>query len=96
MSLGPIKREYLSKMLEYLFPDSNPDSKYAYPEELKNFTESDNEMVNQFRIQLSNIKSCPVDGLLWRLTIMLAHCLHILGRKLSRGLKRKCSSLLLL
>ncbi len=84
---GPIKKEHLTKMLEYLFPDSNPDgtTAVAYPEE---FTSLDNKLdgdegedglLSQLQMQLSSLKTCPVDGFLWRLSVVVSHCLHVLG-----------------
>eukprot|EP00095_Tigriopus_kingsejongensis_P007273 maker-scaffold144_size312663-snap-gene-2.35 protein:Tk07273 transcript:maker-scaffold144_size312663-snap-gene-2.35-mRNA-1 annotation:"hypothetical protein BRAFLDRAFT_221256" len=76
---GPIKDDYLFKILEYLFPDSAEKPEFPYPENLGLATNPSNENFNNFRVILSNIKSCPVDGLVWRLAVVAGHCLHILG-----------------
>ncbi|TRY78537.1 hypothetical protein TCAL_04254 [Tigriopus californicus] len=76
---GPIKDDYLFKILEYLFPDSTDKPEFPYPQDFGSPSHRHNENFNNFRVLLSTIKSCPVDGLLWRFTIVAAHCLHILG-----------------
>ena len=74
---GPIKSEYLSKILEYLFPDSSPSGDYPYPAEFERAASLDGSC----GISTIGIKSAPVDGLVWRLTVVLAHCLHVLGKQ---------------
>jgi len=64
---GPIKSDHLIRILDYLFPDASEENRHPYPEDLT---------ANH---QQFTIKSCPVDGLVWRLSIVFAHCLHILG-----------------
>ena len=65
---GPIKSDHLIRILDYLFPDASEENRHPYPEDLT---------ANH---QQFTIKSCPVDGLVWRLSIVFAHCLHILGK----------------
>lgn len=77
---GPIKDAYLFKILEYLFPDSSEAPDFPYPETLGRNPTQESENFNNFRTELSGIKSCPVDGLVWRLSVVSAHCLHILGK----------------
>jgi Rab3 GTPase-activating protein catalytic subunit len=66
---GPIKADHLIKVLDYLFPDAQDHPKYPYPKNLGRFS-------SQHGIA---IKSSPIDGLVWRLAIVFAHCLHVLG-----------------
>ena len=70
--LGPIKDEYLTKILEYLFPDSKPNSDHEYPTDFERSQSLEG-------VSTIGVKSAPVDGLVWRLTVVLAHCLHVLG-----------------
>ena len=67
---GPIKSDHLIRILDYLFPDASEENRYPYPDDL-----TANHSLQQF----ANIKSGPIDGLIWRLSIVFAHCLHILG-----------------
>ena len=69
---GPISDQHLTKILQYLFPDSQTSPEHPYPEDLTSAS-------NEFRVPISGIKSCPEGGLLWRLTISLAHCHHVFG-----------------
>ena len=78
--LGPIKEKYRTKILEYLFPDSVKNSEFAYPEDLQMRQNSEN--FNQFKVDLAGIKSAPTDGIVWRLTVVISHCLHILGKQI--------------
>jgi hypothetical protein len=70
---GPIKSKYLAKILEFLFPDSIEGSSFQYPKE---FTRS-RELADVGGI---GIKSCPMNGLVWRLTLALCHSMQFLGR----------------
>ena len=63
---GPIRPDHLIRILDYLFPDASEEDKYPYPQDLASN--------HQFAI-----KSCPVDGLVWRLSIVFSHVLHVLG-----------------
>ena len=74
--LGPIKSEYLSKILEYLFPDASSSNSHPYPVEFERVA----SLEGSCGISTIGIKSAPVDGLVWRLTVVLAHCLHVLGK----------------
>ena len=40
---------------------------------------SEDSLASRLRVQLSSIKSCPADGFVWRLSVVLSHCLHVLG-----------------
>ncbi|BES88954.1 Rab3 GTPase-activating protein catalytic subunit [Nesidiocoris tenuis] len=59
----------LMRIIYYLFPDSDSDSKHPYPLE--------GEAEKSFSQQ--RMKTCAVDSLVWRLSIMMAHALHMLG-----------------
>ena len=76
---GPIKDEYLTSMLEYIFPDSSMSPEHPYPSEFNSCPTNMRENENQYRVSLGGIKSSPVDGLVWRLAIVLGHCLRLLG-----------------
>ena len=78
---GPIKDEYLTTMLEYLFPDSIKTPRYPYPSEFESHTthKIGNNNSEHYRVSMGGIKSSPIDGLVWRLGIVLGHCLHVLG-----------------
>ena len=78
---GPIKEEYLTKLLEYLFPDSALKPQYPYPTEFGSHPQGNmkNQNRDHFRVSMGGIKSSPIDGLVWRLSIALGHCLNILG-----------------
>ena len=54
---GPIKSDHLIHILDYLFPDAAEKPKHPYPEDLTKTN------LNS-RIP---IKTCPIDGLVWRL-----------------------------
>ena len=60
----------MNSLLDYLFPDASEENRYPYPDDLT---------ANHSHQQFANIKSGPIDGLIWRLSIVFAHCLHILG-----------------
>ena len=79
---GPIKDEYLTKILEYLFPDSSSNPNYPYPNNLETNSQTKGGAPNlkNYRVSMGAIKSSPIDGLLWRLAIALGHCLHVLGK----------------
>ncbi len=83
-SPGPIRKEYLDKLLDYLFPDSSPErgpSDLSYPEEFTSLgCHSEEGLVSHLQVPLSGVKSSPVDGFLWRLTVALSHTLHLLGK----------------
>ena len=80
---GPIKDEYLTNMLEYLFPDSSLSQRHPYPSDFETHPTSEVESENRehYRVSMAGIKSSPVDGLVWRLAIVLGHCLHVLGKE---------------
>ena len=79
---GPIKDEYLTKILEYLFPDSSSCPNYPYPNNIETNSQTNGGTSNlkHYRVSMGAIKSSPIDGLLWRLAIALGHCLHVLGK----------------
>ena len=79
---GPIKDEYLTKILEYIFPDSLLSPEHPYPKDFASYPKSkqNNQNREYFRVAMGGIKSSPIDGLVWRLGIALGHCLHVLGK----------------
>ena len=80
---GPIKDSHLSQLLTFLFPDSSTKSgAHPYPEEFtggKGESSDEDEGENEFKAELSGVKSCPRGGLLWRLTLALAHVQSVMG-----------------
>uniref|UniRef100_A0A0A9XWU8 Rab3 GTPase-activating protein catalytic subunit n=1 Tax=Lygus hesperus TaxID=30085 RepID=A0A0A9XWU8_LYGHE len=68
-SEGPIPNKILMTIIYYLFPDTETNSKYHYPSE----GEAEKSSTQQ------RMKTCNVDGLVWRLSVMMAHALHMLG-----------------
>jgi hypothetical protein len=80
--------------LEYLFPDSVPKPEFPYPTEFSSHFEQSKGFYENCRVSLSAIKSSPLDGLAWRLTVVTAHCLHILGKIDSSQFSRALYSML--
>ena len=64
------EKHVMNSLSDYLFPDASEENRYPYPDDLT---------ANHSHQQFANIKSGPIDGLIWRLSIVFAHCLHILG-----------------
>jgi len=73
--LAPIKKEHLRYIMDFLFPDSNPDSKFPYEENLCAASADGSGGRSS-----AGIKSAPENGLLWRLAVVMAHCLHLMGK----------------
>ena len=84
---GPIKDAHLSQLLTYLFPDSASSQLiHPYPSQFTGGNPNDEEgeinssgLENDFKVEMSGIKSCPIGGLLWRLTAALGHAFNALG-----------------
>lgn len=73
---GPIPDSQLMPILYFLFPDAEEEPKSPYPESLSSHSDCDNRQMED----LSNkLKSAPVDGLIWRLAIVMSHVVHTLG-----------------
>ena len=66
---GPLKPALLRFVLTYLFPDSGEPASHPYPE-----LDEEDEAEGY-----ANSKTCPVDGLAWRLSTTLACCLGWAG-----------------
>ncbi|KAF6214713.1 hypothetical protein GE061_009456 [Apolygus lucorum] len=66
---GPIPHKIIMAIIKYLFPEMDTNSKYHYPSE----GESEKSSTQQ------RMKTCNVDSLVWRLSVMMAHALHMLG-----------------
>ena len=76
----------MAKILGYLFPDSNEEISFPYPEDLgasdsAGTAASEGSLLARFQLLLSRVKSAPVDGLVWRLAVVMTHCLYVLGNK---------------
>ena len=80
---GPIRDSRLTQLLTYLFPDSSSSSETnPYPDEFtggKSEVAPEADIENEYKAELSGVKSCPPGGLLWRLTLALAHCQSAMG-----------------
>ncbi|XP_011173080.1 rab3 GTPase-activating protein catalytic subunit [Solenopsis invicta] len=66
---GPISEEILLPILYFLFPDADENSKFPY-NDITTGVEDD---------QWKGVKTCTMDSLVWRLSIVAAHCTHNLG-----------------
>ncbi|XP_015600324.1 rab3 GTPase-activating protein catalytic subunit [Cephus cinctus] len=67
---GPIAEEVLLPILYFLFPDAEDNPKAPYSDVNSYGVEDD---------QWRGIKTCAVNSLVWRLSIVAAHCAHNLG-----------------
>ncbi|KAG5330920.1 RB3GP protein, partial [Acromyrmex heyeri] len=66
---GPISEEILLPILYFLFPDADENSKFPY-NDIVPIVEDD---------QWKGVKTCTMDSLVWRLSVVAAHCTHNLG-----------------
>ncbi|XP_018317561.1 rab3 GTPase-activating protein catalytic subunit [Mycetomoellerius zeteki] len=66
---GPISEEILLPILYFLFPDADENSKFPY-NDIVPIMEDD---------QWKGVKTCMMDSLVWRLSVVAAHCTHNLG-----------------
>lgn len=67
---GPISEDVMIQILYFLFPDADKNQNLPYGD------------VNGYNIDddlCKGIKTCVPDGLVWRLSIVAAHCSHNLG-----------------
>ncbi|XP_032690945.1 rab3 GTPase-activating protein catalytic subunit isoform X2 [Odontomachus brunneus] len=67
---GPISEEILLPILYFLFPDAEDNSKCPYGD------------INAYNVdddQWKGVKTCMMDSLVWRLSVVAAHCTHNLG-----------------
>ncbi|KAG7208653.1 hypothetical protein KM043_014858 [Ampulex compressa] len=67
---GPISEEILLPLLYFLFPDADSNSQTPY---------NDMSTYNINEDQWRGVKTCAMDGLVWRLAIVAAHCTHNFG-----------------
>lgn len=74
---GPIADELLMPILYFLFPDADDNVKSPYPEYISSNNLGKEPKTNQD--QLSGMKTVPVDSLVWRLAVVMAHATHTLG-----------------
>ncbi|KAK8737776.1 hypothetical protein OTU49_004235 [Cherax quadricarinatus] len=82
--MGPISVDILVPILNYLFPDAEGEEQSApFPSTLSQVPEWTGEDApageHPLKALLSNMKSSGVDGLVWRLAIVLCHVIHSLG-----------------
>ena len=70
---GPLHQNILKFVLSYLFPDADGSSKYPYSDTHPEVT------TGHLKEHYPNIKSCPFDGLCWRLSTTVACCLGWAG-----------------
>ncbi|KAJ4436008.1 hypothetical protein ANN_18632 [Periplaneta americana] len=73
---GPIADNQLMPILYFLFPDAEDEPKSPYPEVLGNHSTCDNRQMEDLS---TGLKSAPVDGLVWRLAVVMSHVVHTLG-----------------
>ncbi|KZC08463.1 Rab3 GTPase-activating protein catalytic subunit [Dufourea novaeangliae] len=67
---GPIQEEILLSILYFLFPDADKNTKTPY---------GDVSTCNVDEDQWKGVKTCAMDSLVWRLSVVAAHCTHNLG-----------------
>ncbi|OXU23595.1 hypothetical protein TSAR_006793 [Trichomalopsis sarcophagae] len=67
---GPITEDVLLPILYFLFPDAEEKPRAPYSENNSYSVDDD---------QWRGIKTCAIDGLVWRLAIVAAHCAYNLG-----------------
>nr|XP_045611406.1 rab3 GTPase-activating protein catalytic subunit-like isoform X2 [Procambarus clarkii] len=81
--MGPISVDILVPILNYLFPDAEGEKQLApFPTILSQVPEwtVDGQIgEHPLKSLLSNMKSSGVDGLIWRLAVVLSHVIHSLG-----------------
>nr|CAD7443748.1 unnamed protein product [Timema bartmani] len=73
---GPITDDMLTPILYFLFPDADDNHKHPYQENLV-YSSSCEGKTNEDL--LTGLKSAPVDGLVWRLAVVMSHVVHTLG-----------------
>ncbi|KAJ9596359.1 hypothetical protein L9F63_012634 [Diploptera punctata] len=73
---GPISNSLLMPILYFLFPDAEDEPKSPYSEELGNNCSFNNQQMEELA---NGLKSAPVDGLVWRLAVVMSHVMHTLG-----------------
>ncbi|XP_017777642.1 PREDICTED: rab3 GTPase-activating protein catalytic subunit-like [Nicrophorus vespilloides] len=78
--VAPLSEEVLVPMLYFLFPDAEEDSHNVYSDPLKK-DEGNNEydVASKYEDMFKGFKTCRMDSLVWRLSIVLSQALHSLG-----------------
>eukprot|EP00096_Caligus_rogercresseyi_P012104 TRINITY_DN4980_c0_g1_i1.p1 TRINITY_DN4980_c0_g1~~TRINITY_DN4980_c0_g1_i1.p1 ORF type:complete len:903 (-),score=310.13 TRINITY_DN4980_c0_g1_i1:130-2838(-) len=77
LSEQPLSRAELSSYMSLLFPDSLGDKSSSlssasfYPKEIVSFMELEDEMYEPYKLLNARIKSSPLHGIVWRLSILL-------------------------
>ncbi|XP_065162898.1 rab3 GTPase-activating protein catalytic subunit [Atheta coriaria] len=74
--LAPLPEEVLVPMLYFLFPDAEENSPHVYFTNKKDGIEEDPAAIDE---KYKGFKTCKVDSLVWRLSIILCHALYSLG-----------------
>nr|CAD7196421.1 unnamed protein product [Timema douglasi] len=73
---GPITDDMLTPILYFLFPDADDNHKHPYPDNLVYSSSCEGKKNEDL---LTGLKSAPVDGLVWRLAVVMSHVVHTLG-----------------
>uniref|UniRef100_A0A1B6DTG6 Rab3 GTPase-activating protein catalytic subunit n=1 Tax=Clastoptera arizonana TaxID=38151 RepID=A0A1B6DTG6_9HEMI len=73
---GPIPGDLLMPILYFLFPDADNGNKSPYPQHLNSSIGKDGKSPQDV---MTGMKSSPIDSLVWRLSVAMAHALHTLG-----------------
>ncbi|XP_021920083.1 rab3 GTPase-activating protein catalytic subunit isoform X2 [Zootermopsis nevadensis] len=73
---GPIADNHLMPILYFLFPDAEDIPKNSYAGPLSNHSNCDNQQMEDLA---AGLKSAPVDGLVWRLAVVMSHVVYTLG-----------------
>lgn len=76
----PLSESVLVPLLYFLFPDADEKSNFPYGREEKEHVEpSEQILFKNFDEEFKGFKTCSPDSLVWRLSIILTHCLQSLG-----------------
>ncbi|CAH1235391.1 unnamed protein product [Diabrotica balteata] len=76
----PLSESVLVLLLYFLFPDADESTTVPYGLEEKDLEDSSSPASpKRFEADFKGFKTCPIDSLPWRLSIVLAHCLQSLG-----------------
>ncbi|KAI5736414.1 hypothetical protein M8J76_002939 [Diaphorina citri] len=73
---GPLPEDLLMSILRHLFPDAAGNSRNEYSESIGCQIIKQDDVTQE---GLSGLKSCPPDGLVWRLAICSSHALYSMG-----------------
>lgn len=75
--VAPLSEDILVPMLYFLFPDAEEEPKFPYAD--KTCLEKENEANINIDAPFRGFKTCSVDSLIWRFSIVLAQALHTYG-----------------